>query len=54
MKTISYLRLMRPANIVTSVADVLAGCAIAGVFSANEFPGELSHILTLCFATACL
>lgn len=27
-----YLRLMRPANIVTSIADVLAGVAIAGYF----------------------
>jgi 4-hydroxybenzoate polyprenyltransferase len=29
-KLIGYLRLMRPANVVTSVADVLAGIAIAG------------------------
>ncbi|MHA4893282.1 UbiA-like protein EboC [Pedobacter sp. PWIIR3] len=31
-KLIGYLRLMRPANVVTSVADVLAGIAIAGYF----------------------
>lgn len=31
-KLIGYLRLMRPANVVTSVADVLAGVAIAGYF----------------------
>lgn len=31
-KLIGYLRLMRPANVVTAVADVLAGIAIAGYF----------------------
>jgi len=31
-KLIGYLRLMRPANVVTAVADVLAGMAIAGYF----------------------
>jgi len=45
---------MRPANIVTSVADVMAGCAMAGIFSAQQFPGELSRIVLLCFSTACL
>jgi 4-hydroxybenzoate polyprenyltransferase len=55
LKTIHYLRMMRPANIVTSVADVLAGCAIAGIFSENQMPGgELSRIALLCFSTACL
>ncbi|RZK81290.1 MAG: polyprenyltransferase [Pedobacter sp.] len=31
-KLIGYLRLMRPANVVTSIADVLAGIAISGFF----------------------
>ena len=31
-KLIGYLRLMRPANIVTAVADILAGIAISGFF----------------------
>lgn len=31
-KLLGYLRLMRPANVVTAVADVLAGIAIAGYF----------------------
>jgi 4-hydroxybenzoate polyprenyltransferase len=31
-KLLGYLRLMRPANIVTAVADILAGVAIAGYF----------------------
>ena len=45
---------MRPANVVTSVADVLAGVAIAGVFSTSVFSDHLSAILMLCFSTACL
>lgn len=31
-KLLGYLRLMRPANVVTSISDVLAGVAIAGYF----------------------
>lgn len=50
MKSIVYfLRLMRPANIVTSVADVLAGIAISGYFvnvEADYFP-----VLLLCIST---
>jgi 4-hydroxybenzoate polyprenyltransferase len=49
-----YLRMMRPANVVTSVADVLAGAAIAGVFSAAIFQDHSQAIITLCFSTACL
>jgi 4-hydroxybenzoate polyprenyltransferase len=45
---------MRPANVVTSVADVLAGAAIAGVFSAAIFHDHLQAIIMLCFSTACL
>ena len=26
---VAYLQLMRPANIITAIADILAGCAIA-------------------------
>lgn len=35
-KLLGYLRLMRPANVVTSIADVLAGMAIAGYFFSSE------------------
>lgn len=31
-KLLGYLRLMRPANVITAVADVMAGMAIAGYF----------------------
>ncbi len=43
---------MRPANIVTSVADVLAGIAISGLFRAQPFTtGYITNILLLCLAT---
>src|SRR5688572_29941559 len=32
-----YLRLMRPANIVTAISDILAGTAIAGYSTNNDF-----------------
>jgi 4-hydroxybenzoate polyprenyltransferase len=44
---------MRPANMVTSVADVLAGIAISGAFSfslSKIWPA----VILLCAATACL
>jgi len=46
-----YLRLMRPANMVTSVADVLAGIAVTHSFSSNF---EWLRIAALCASTACL
>ena len=52
-KLFIYLRMMRPANIVTSVADVLAGIAIAGVFTATV-AGHWLSIVLLCCSTACL
>jgi len=51
-KTTGYLRLMRPANIVTSVADVLAGIAISGFLGSQSFQLQnLLPILLLCFST---
>lgn len=50
-KLVGYLRLMRPANVVTSVADVLAGIAIAGYFmnwSENNF---YLPVILLCIST---
>ena len=41
---------MRPANIVTSVADILAGIAISGYLSNQSFHLQmLQPILLLCF-----
>ena len=43
---------MRPANIVTSVADVLAGIAISGLLTAQPFQsGYIAGIVLLCLAT---
>lgn len=49
----TYLRLMRPANVITSVADVLAGITIAG-YVTQPFPPAIAPVLLLCFSTACL
>ncbi|GAA4105282.1 UbiA-like protein EboC [Mucilaginibacter panaciglaebae] len=47
-----YLRLMRPANIVTSVADVLAGIAIAGYFYHLNFNTTSFYpVVLLCLST---
>jgi len=45
--------MMRPANIVTSVADILAGIAISGVLS-NGFSIPWLSIVLLSISTACL
>jgi len=59
-KLLGYLRLMRPANVVTAVADVLAGMAIAGYFFqvASESTGlntglqvSLLPVILLCIST---
>lgn len=51
-KAITYLRLMRPANIVTSVADVLAGIAIAGYFTNLPFvTNSFYPVVLLCLST---
>jgi 4-hydroxybenzoate polyprenyltransferase len=47
-----YLRLMRPANIVTSVADVLAGIAISGYFYHLTFTtASFYPVVLLCLST---
>jgi hypothetical protein len=47
-----YLRLMRPANIVTSVADVLAGVAISGYFYHLTVATESFYpVVLLCLST---
>jgi 4-hydroxybenzoate polyprenyltransferase len=47
-----YLRLMRPANIVTSVADVLAGVAISGYFYHLTVATESFYpVALLCLST---
>jgi UbiA prenyltransferase family len=51
-KLFSILTLMRPANIVTAVSDIIAGIAIAGVFSVADWNTQsLIHILLLVLST---
>ncbi|MEX2595273.1 MAG: UbiA-like protein EboC [Anditalea sp.] len=59
-KVIAYIRLTRPANIVTAIADILAGFAVSGA-AIFLFPNEvnfwsssstpLNSLLWLCLAT---
>jgi hypothetical protein len=47
-----YLRLMRPTNIVTSVADVLAGIAISGYFYQLPLAASSFYpVILLCLST---
>lgn len=51
-KATGFLRLMRPANIVTSVSDVLAGVAVSGFLTSSNFTAAtLSPVLLLCIST---
>lgn len=53
MKLFSILQLMRPANIVTSIADILAGIAIAGFLVPEIWTQEISiNILLLVVSTS--
>jgi len=42
-----YLQLCRPANLPTAAADVLAGLAIAGVFTSKDFVWDPSLVFPL-------
>ena len=50
-KLIGFLRLMRPANIITSIADILAGVAIAGYVVDDGNAYEWQSIGLLVFST---
>src|SRR5436853_152067 len=44
---------MRPANIITSVSDVLAGIAVSGFFFAHSFnANHIWPVLLLCISTS--
>ncbi|WP_262482997.1 UbiA-like protein EboC [Arsenicibacter rosenii] len=49
----AYLQLMRPANLVTAVADVLAGAALGSVLT-NTPITDLHGLVHLMLATICL
>ena len=48
-KIVAMLRLMRPANIITAVSDILAGIAIAGYFKEDYV--SLFPVILLVFST---
>ena len=48
-KIVGYLRLIRPANIVTAIADILAGIAISGFFFLENT--DFSGVFFLIFST---
>jgi 4-hydroxybenzoate polyprenyltransferase len=51
-RTKAFLQLTRPANIVTSVSDVLAGVAISGFFFAHSLnTNQILPVLLLCIST---
>jgi len=53
MKRLAILLIMRPANIITAVADILAGIAIVGFFASEIFSQQIVfQIILLCIATA--
>lgn len=59
MSVRGYLRLMRPANLPTAAADILAGVAIAGGYpghfpSANDLLAYGLPVLLLCIVSALL
>lgn len=53
MKWFAMLQLMRPANIITAIADVIAGIAIAGFLAPNVISLQYTTpIILLCIATS--
>ena len=48
-----YVMLIRPANIVTAISDILAGSAIAGYFVELYTP-SISKLILLLLSTSCL
>jgi 4-hydroxybenzoate polyprenyltransferase len=53
MKWFSVLQLVRPANIITSIADILAGIAIAGFLAPEIWTQEIiMNMLLLVVSTS--
>ncbi|MEJ5963591.1 UbiA-like protein EboC [Pedobacter immunditicola] len=53
-KRLGYIRLMRPANVVTAVADVLAGIAISGYYLGSAdvlFSTNVLSVIFICIST---
>ncbi len=55
MQWISYIRLVRPANIITAISDIVAGVAISGSLGMVGWNNEiLIDFISLILATSCL
>lgn len=55
MKLFSVLQLIRPANIITAVADIMAGIAIAGFFIPDLWNQHIvMQVILLIISTICL
>lgn len=55
LKIRGVFQLMRPANVITAISDVLAGIAISGFFAKPEMTNvELLPVLLLSISTVCL
>ena len=48
-----YVMLIRPANIITAISDILAGSAIAG-YLVELYPPSISKLILLLLSTSCL
>lgn len=46
-----YMRLLRPANIITAITDVLAGISLSGIFFLDQSQLPLDIIAFLCLST---
>lgn len=55
MKISAILLIIRPANIITAIADVLAGLSIVGFLNTEMFNQQTAiYSVLLCIVTACL
>jgi 4-hydroxybenzoate polyprenyltransferase len=51
----SYLRLTRPANLLTAISDIWAGIALSGLVTGPRLPtGQLAAVVLLSLSAACL
>ncbi|MEX0313954.1 MAG: UbiA family prenyltransferase, partial [Allomuricauda sp.] len=55
MQWSGYIQLVRPANVITAIADILAGIAIMGVLPhAFSDQNTFLNVILLVFSTSCL
>jgi len=52
MKIYPYLVLVRPANVITAISDVIAGAALSGVFVNSNSNSLITNVILLCIATS--